>query len=203
MQMNEMSSAIVKRVTKELVSLRNEPPEGIQIIINDDNICDIQALINGPSGTPYQNGVFRIKLQLTKDYPNTAPMGFFLTKIFHPNVSASGEICVSTLKKDWTPDVGLNQLLLVIKCLLIVPNPESALNEEAGKLLLEDYNAYAKHARLITSIHAFDKKSENVIPSDMEEHLVFSNIGINSGNISPQKRAAPVKTDKKKTLRRL
>ena len=25
----------------------------------------------------------------------------------------------------------------VIKCLLVVPNPESALNEEAGKLLLE------------------------------------------------------------------
>ena len=42
----------------------------------------------------------------------------------------------------------------VIRCLLIEPNPESALNEEAGKLLLEDYEAYARHARLMTSIHA-------------------------------------------------
>ena len=41
-----------------------------------------------------------------------------------------------------------------IKCLLIVPNPESALNEEAGRLLLERYEDYASHARLITSIHA-------------------------------------------------
>ncbi|KAJ1966974.1 hypothetical protein H4R35_006850, partial [Dimargaris xerosporica] len=41
-----------------------------------------------------------------------------------------------------------------VKCLLIVPNPESALNEEAGKLLLERYDDYAKHARLMTSIHA-------------------------------------------------
>lgn len=31
-----------------------------------------------------------------------------------------------------------------IKCLLIVPNPESALDEEAGKLLLEDYQEYYK-----------------------------------------------------------
>jgi ubiquitin-conjugating enzyme E2 S len=37
------------------------------------------------------------------------------------------------------------------------PNPESALNEEAGKLLLEDYDEYAKQARLMTQIHANKK----------------------------------------------
>lgn len=41
-----------------------------------------------------------------------------------------------------------------IKCLLIHPNPESALNEEAGRLLLEDYAEYESRARLITEIHA-------------------------------------------------
>ena len=39
--------------------------------------------------------------------------GFFLTKIFHPNVAKSGEICVNTLKKDWKPDLGLQHILLV------------------------------------------------------------------------------------------
>jgi ubiquitin-conjugating enzyme E2 S len=41
---------------------------------------------------------------------------------------------------------------------LIVPNPESALNEEAGRLLLEDYDEYYSHAKMITSIHATPKK---------------------------------------------
>lgn len=41
-----------------------------------------------------------------------------------------------------------------IKCLLIVPNPESALNEEAGKLLLEQYEDYSSRAKLYTEIHA-------------------------------------------------
>lgn len=40
-----------------------------------------------------------------------------------------------------------------IKCLLIHPNPESALNEEAGRLLLENYEEYAARARLLTEIH--------------------------------------------------
>lgn len=42
----------------------------------------------------------------------------------------AGEICVNTLKKDWNEKLGVRHVLLTIKCLLIVPNPESALNEE-------------------------------------------------------------------------
>ena len=41
-----------------------------------------------------------------------------------------------------------------IKCLLIVPNPESALNEEAGKMLLERYDDYCQRAKMMTEIHA-------------------------------------------------
>lgn len=37
---------------------------------------------------------------------------------------------------------------------MIVPNPESALNEEAGKLLLEHYDEYFKRAKMMTEIHA-------------------------------------------------
>jgi len=61
---------------------------------------------------------------------------------------------VNTLKKDWKPDLGLKHILLTIKCLLIVPNPESALNEEAGKLLLEHYDDYCRRAKMMTDIHA-------------------------------------------------
>lgn len=57
------------------------------------------------------------------------------TKIFHPNIHSSGEVCVSTLKKDWSPKYGIEHILLVIKCLLITPNPDSALDAEAGRLL--------------------------------------------------------------------
>ncbi len=47
--------------------------------------------------------------------------------------------------------------LQTIKCLFIVPNPESALDEEAGKLLLEEYDSYFKMAKLMTGIHATPK----------------------------------------------
>lgn len=37
---------------------------------------------------------------------------------------------------------------------MIEPNPESALNEEAGKLLLDNFEEFAQRATLMTEIHA-------------------------------------------------
>jgi len=44
--------------------------------------------------------------------------------------------------------------------LLIVPFPESALNEEAGKLFMDNYSEYFKHAKLLTEVYAIPKEKE-------------------------------------------
>jgi ubiquitin-protein ligase len=43
-----LQSSSMKAVTKELISLRANPIEDIQIILKDDNIVDIEAIIHGP-----------------------------------------------------------------------------------------------------------------------------------------------------------
>jgi ubiquitin-conjugating enzyme E2 S len=65
--------------------------------------------------TPYEGGTFKVKLSFTADYPSLPPIGYFVTKIFHPNVSKDGQICVNTLKKDWKPDLDIKHILLVIR----------------------------------------------------------------------------------------
>ncbi|XP_020102313.1 ubiquitin-conjugating enzyme E2 22-like isoform X2 [Ananas comosus] len=152
---------VIKQLAKELKNLDETPPEGIKVIVNDDDFSTIFADIEGPAGTPYENGLFRMKLILSHDFPQCPPKGYFMTKIFHPNIATNGEICVNTLKKDWNPSLGLRHVLLVVRCLLIEPFPESALNEQAGKMLLENYEEYARHARLYTGIHALKPKTKS------------------------------------------
>lgn len=61
---------------------------------------------------------------------------------------------METLKRDWSSTLKLRDVLVTISCLLIQPNPASALNEEAGKLANEDWAGFCRRAKLMTEIHA-------------------------------------------------
>mmetsp|Transcript_37269 Transcript_37269/g.43504 ORF Transcript_37269/g.43504 Transcript_37269/m.43504 type:complete len:224 (+) Transcript_37269:51-722(+) len=148
-----VTASAMRFVLRQVQDLMNSPIEGIRLLETDD-LSVIAADINGPEDTPYFGGVFRVELVLGENFPEQPPLGFFRTRIFHPNVSEKGEICVNTLKKDWDAALGLRHVFTVIRCLLIEPNPESALNEEAGRLLLEEYSEYVRLAKMMTSIHA-------------------------------------------------
>jgi len=149
-----VSPSVLRRIMRELSELENNPPEGIRIQTSDEDMLDVTGIIEGPDGTPYAGGYFNVKFKFTEEFPSAPPKCWFATKIFHPNVGGNGEICVNTLKKDWKSTYGIGHILVTVKCLLIYPNPESALDEEAGKLLLEDYQSYCDRAKLITSVHA-------------------------------------------------
>jgi len=166
-QSNEnIAPAIIMNVAKELRKLCQEPLDGIKVLLNEEDVTDVSAEIMGPEKTPFQGGVFKVKLVLPPDYPSAPPKGYFLTRIFHPNISKSGEICVNTLKKDWQANLGIGHVLQVVRCLLINPFPESALNEEAGKVFMEDYEEYSKKAVMYTEVHArFASKNSTELPS--------------------------------------
>eukprot|EP00457_Paulinella_chromatophora_P012174 gb/GEZN01012364.1/.p1 GENE.gb/GEZN01012364.1/~~gb/GEZN01012364.1/.p1 ORF type:complete len:235 (-),score=52.71 gb/GEZN01012364.1/:245-949(-) len=199
------------KVMKEIRKLLKHPPEGMKVFVDDGNIAEIHADIDGPVNTPFEGGVFRVKLSLSSDFPNSPPKGTFVTKIFHPNVSKLGEICVNTLKKDWKPALGIEHVLLVIRCLLICPNPASALNEEAGKLLMEHYEDYSRRAKLMTKIHAMpqdagaaadelkENKSQQNTQTDNNEGSSSEPSESSSSSSDASKKKAKKRTGKKES----
>ena len=151
---------VSRRLMTEMKKLQNAELGGITLKMDGDNLTEFHAVIQGPENTPFEGGEFQVKLEITEEYPQKPPKGYFITKIFHPNVNEeTGAICLSTLSSDWTEDTGLDHLLLAIRCLLIQPNPESALNEEAGRLLLDNYDDYCSRAKLMTQVHAMKAKT--------------------------------------------
>lgn len=163
---NGYNENVMSKLMKDIRNLTKKPLEDIEICLDDsiyggglsdDSFKSIDAIILGPKDTPFENGKFLVRLEFGNDFPNSPPKGYFLTKIFHPNVkSNNGEICVNTLKRDWKPKYGIKHILIAIRSLLIVPNHDSALNQEAGKLLLESYDEFANRARMYTKIHAMN-----------------------------------------------
>ena len=161
-----LNARMIKVLWRQQQELLKKSPDCVTPIINDEDPIDIQADIEGPEGTPYESGIFRVKLFIPSEFPQSAPKGYFLTKIFHPNVSEKGEICVNSLKRDWNPKQwSLYNLFEVIKCLLIVPFPQSSLNEEAGKMFMDNYDEYFRVAKMLTEIHAKKK----IVKKDQKE----------------------------------
>ena len=93
-----ISPQIVQLLARELKKLASAPPDGIKYIPQHDSMTEIHAEIAGPEDTPYEGGKFHIKLVVGADFPQKPPRGFFLTKIFHPNVSKNGDICGKLLR---------------------------------------------------------------------------------------------------------
>ena len=160
---SHMNPHIIKALWRQQQELLKKSPEYVIPIINPEDPLDIQFDLEGPKATPYEYGIFRVKLIITSEFPLSAPKGIFITKIFHPNISEKGDICVNALKKDWNPQQwNLYNLFEIIKCLLIIPFPQSALNEEAGKLFMENYEEYFKIAQMHTKIYAM-KNNKNIV----------------------------------------
>eukprot|EP01031_Cornospumella_fuschlensis_P025165 gene25165-30391_t len=197
MATENLAPQIISRLMGEIRDLVRTPPDGIEYIASEDSsVSEIHAHIDGPEETPFYGGRFRMKLVISEDYPNSPPKGYFLTRIYHPNVSPAGEICVNTLKKDWNSSVTLKHILQVIRCLLIVPFPESSLNEEAGKQFMESYEDFVARARIMTDVHAIpiEGKGGKAVGEGSGE-------GDSSGAVVEKKKTAG--DVKKKSLKRL
>ena len=76
------------------------------------------------------------------------------------------------------------------------------MNEEAGKLLLEQYEDYAKRARLYTSIQAKSGKSQYLLLVEQRQKENQSDQQEASKTLSYQKRPLEEQDIKKKTVKK-
>lgn len=86
----QLAPAVTRRILKELSSLSSQKCEGINVSFSEDNICEVLADIDGPTGTAYEAGTFRVRLTLGPDFPNAPPTGHFLTKYSIPTFPRAG-----------------------------------------------------------------------------------------------------------------
>ncbi|XP_055937768.1 ubiquitin-conjugating enzyme E2 T-like isoform X1 [Argiope bruennichi] len=151
------------RLKKELERFRTQPVSGISCWPTD-NIYQLKASVMGPDGTPYENGVFYIDIQIPDKYPFIPPNVRFVTPIYHPNVDDSGRICLPTLKSApqgaWKPNMNLASILVDIQLLMAEPNFNDPLRSEISQEYQTSRESYIKHARECTVKHALQSSNE-------------------------------------------
>ena len=148
----------LKRLQKELNDMRNakqnEIPENVSFGMEDGNIFKWQATLIGSVGTPYEGGIFKLQLNFSQNYPFVPPVVKFTTRIMHPNINRTGDICLDLLKSQWSPVCTVTHILLSIISLLSDPYPNDPLDAEVANLYKRDINEYNMRVREMTHLYA-------------------------------------------------
>jgi ubiquitin-conjugating enzyme E2 D/E len=140
--------SVKRRINYELSEIISSPIDNCSAgLISEHDIYKWQATIIGPQGSPYEGGLFNLRVNFPLDYPFKPPIVTFTTKIYHCNISSAGNICLDILQNEWSPALTITQVLLSICSLMDDPNPEDPLEPTIAEQLKTDKTAHDKIAR--------------------------------------------------------
>ncbi|KAJ4455974.1 putative ubiquitin-conjugating enzyme e2 d e [Paratrimastix pyriformis] len=149
--------AAPRRIQKELMDYQAHPQASIASLTpRADDIYKWDIVMNGPAGTPYAGGRFRLLVQFPPNYPFEAPKVSFAHPVYHMNVEKDGShVCLnSLLPGTWRPTVKMTTVVDELAALLANPNPDHAVVAEYAALFNTDRVAYDRAARECTQHHA-------------------------------------------------
>lgn len=121
--------------------------------INESNLLEWVANINGPEESPYRNGVFTLNIELNSEYPFNAPFVKFNTFIFHPNIDFEGFICMEELE-NWLPSYTIYFIVEKIYNLMKVPNFKESYNPQIKDLYEKNSDSFEEIAQKYTNLYA-------------------------------------------------
>lgn len=156
--MSAPASVRAGRLAKEMHRLEFDPPHGVSAWCREDSVDEIDAVLQGPADSPYENGSFKLHISVPVNYPFAPPKVRFTTPIYHPNIDTGGRICLDVLKMQpqgsWKPSQNLATVLTSIYLLMAEPNPDDGLMADITKEYRENRTLFIQKAKSSTKKHA-------------------------------------------------
>ena len=100
--MSSAASSPNKRRDTDMLKLMMS---GYNVEIPDESqMASFTVDFQGPKGTPYEGGIWKVSVQLPVQYPFKSPSLGFITRMYHPNVDeSSGSVCLDVINQTWSP----------------------------------------------------------------------------------------------------
>lgn len=178
----------------EYNSLKSYCPSGVYVLPQLNNIQIWQGVIFLRQG-PFKDGVFRFKIEIPQDYPNSAPVLSFHDFIYHPLIdSNSGKLALGPQFPTWRPGKDfIFSLLNYVKSIFYYTDHwttlEYVLNARALESFTQHESLYFEEAKqCVLNSGAYEENCKNG-PIQFKKfnsfhHVILENIKKNIENPS-------------------
>ncbi|KAG8372870.1 hypothetical protein BUALT_Bualt12G0112100 [Buddleja alternifolia] len=131
-EFDDGQSSVYAKIMQEWKILEKNLPESIYVQVYETRIDLLRAVIIGPHGTPYQDGLFFFDILLPFDYPNQPPKVYYHSHGYrlNPNLYDNGKVCLSLINtwdgsksEKWTQNSTILQILVSIQGLVLNERP--------------------------------------------------------------------------------
>ena len=145
-----------KRLEREFSDLQKNP--SAQFSAEPvDGLFLWKATLIGPPGTPYENGKFHLSISFLNYYPFKSPNVKFITKIYHPCINSSGNICRCFMRSQWLVCVMTSQFLQGLISLLCEPVADDLFVPDVARQFNSDRDKFNRIAKEWTQKYAQDE----------------------------------------------
>uniref|UniRef100_A0AC34R347 UBC core domain-containing protein n=1 Tax=Panagrolaimus sp. JU765 TaxID=591449 RepID=A0AC34R347_9BILA len=157
-----------KRIQLDLEELERHPIKGVNLGPINDNLYEWMIVVDGPSTTVYEGGLFFVEITIPTDYPFNPPSIKFRTRIYHPNIDSQGRVCVDLISGNWTPQKTMHTVIEGIVSLLHHCQPEDALVPAIGEMYMNNIQEFERIARMWTKRYSLVTSTPD---SESEENV--------------------------------
>jgi ubiquitin-protein ligase len=153
-----MSTRLVRIMSELRDFKRGKTILNAHIHFDEWNFEEVNVMIIGSSGTPYECGYFWFTFTYPDDYPSSPIKVFYHSgpNRMNPNLYTSGKVCLSLINtwgsNDWTPDNNITSVILSIQGLVLCEAPIH--NEPTGMFSQRDSVVYNHFIRYFTLDYA-------------------------------------------------
>ncbi|XP_034247067.1 NEDD8-conjugating enzyme UBE2F-like [Thrips palmi] len=136
-------------LVKEVQEMEQTLPGTCHVNFENPNELFNITLTVSPDEGYWAGGTFHFHIYVTEDYNMAPPEVKCLTKLWHPNISEEGDICLSLLRQNsidslgWAPTRRIKDVVWGLNSLFTdLLNFDDPLNLQATELYLKDKEAF-------------------------------------------------------------
>ena len=138
-----------KLLVKEVQEMEATLPTGCKVKFDDPNALHEFCLTISPDDGFWMGGKFRFHVHVGDDYNIAPPTVKCLTRLWHPNISEEGEVCLSLLRQNsidglgWAPTRRLRDVIWGLNSLFSdLLNFDDPLNIAAAEHYQQDHEGF-------------------------------------------------------------